>query len=130
MRRILVASLVLLSSLFPAAVNAAQPADDSSTQTPVPRVSTGVIEPILLDAANVHLTPNMFDRLNLNEATVVLSLNVDEKGKAQDVQVVKSVNKMLDERVLDAVRQFHFSPAKLDDQPVPVDMTLNVVVKR
>jgi len=130
MRRILVASLVLLSSLFPAAVNATQPADDSSTQTPVPRVSTGVIEPILLDAANVHLTPNMFDRLNLNEATVVLSLNVDEKGKAQDVQVVKSVNKMLDERVLDAVRQFHFSPAKLDDQPVPVDMTLNVVVKR
>ena len=37
---------------------------------------------------------------------------------------------MLDERVMDAVRQFHFSPARLDDQPVPVDLTLNVVVKR
>jgi len=130
MRRIVLASVLLLSSLFPAAVNASQPADDSSNPTPVPRVSTGVTEPVLLNAAHVHLTPNMFDRLNLNEATVVLSLNVDEKGKAQDVQVVKSVNKMLDERVISAVRQIQFSPAKLDDQTIPMDLTLNVVVKR
>jgi TonB family protein len=130
MRRILIASLMLVPSLFPAAVLASQPADDSSTPTPVPRVSTGVTGPKILDARNVHLTTDTFDRLIPSEATVVLSLNVDEKGKAEDVQIVKSVNKMLDERVVDAVRQFRFSPAKLDDQPVPVDLTLNVVVKR
>jgi len=130
MRRILLASLLLLSSLFPAAVNASQPADDSSNPTPVPRVSTGVIEPVLLNAHNVHLTPSMFGLLNPSEETVVLSLNVDEKGKPQDVQIVNPTNKILDQRILEAVRQFHFSPAKLDDQPVPVDLTLNVVVKR
>ena len=130
MRRIVLASLLLLSSLFPAAVNASQPADDSSNPTPVPRVSTGVTEPVLLDSANVHLTPDMFARFIQNEATVVLSLNVDEKGKPQDVQIVKPANRMLDERVLEAVRQFHFKPASLDGEPVPADLTLNVVVKR
>jgi TonB family protein len=130
MRRILLASLLLLSSLFPAAVNASRPADDSSNPTPVPRVSTGVVEPVLLNAPNVHLTPSMFGLINPSEETVVVSLNVDEKGKPQDVQIVKSANAMLDERVLEAVRQFHFTPAKLDDQPVPIDLTLNVVVKR
>jgi TonB family protein len=130
MRRIVLASLLLLSSLFPAAVNASQPADDSSNPTPVPRVSTGVIEPVLLNAAHVHLTPSMFDMLNPSEETVVLSLNVDEKGKPQDVQIVKTANKILDERVLEAVRQFQFKPASLDGEPVPADLTLNVVVKR
>jgi TonB family protein len=130
MRHILATSLLLLPSLFPAAALATQPADDSSIQTPAPRISTGVTGPSILNASKVHLSSNVFDRLTPNEATVVLTLNVDEKGKAQDVQVVKSVNKMLDERVISAVRQIQFSPAKLDDQPIPMDMTLNFVVKR
>jgi TonB family protein len=121
---------MLLPSLFPAAAHATQPADDASTPTPALRVSTGVTGPSILDASKLHLSPNVFDRTISSEATVVLSLNVDETGKPQDVQVVKPVSKMLDERVLEAVRQLHFSPAKLDDQPVPVDLTLSVVVKR
>ena len=130
MRRILATSLLLLPSLFPAAALATQPADDSSTPTPALRVSTGVTAPKILDATDIHLSPDNFDRLVPSEATIVLSLNVDEDGKPQDVQVVKSVNKMLDQRVLDAVRRFRFKPATLDDERVPVDMTLNVVVKR
>jgi TonB family protein len=130
MRRILATSLLLLPSLFPAAALATQPADDSSTPTPALRVSTGVTGPKILDAADIHLPPDNFDRLIPSEATIVLSLNVDEDGKPQDVHVVKSVNKMLDERVIDAVRRFRFKPATLDDERVPVDMTLNVVVKR
>lgn len=130
MRRIIVASLLLAPSLFPAAVSASQPAEDSSTGNPAPRVSTGVTEPRILDARTMHLDPYAFDQIVPSEATFVLSLNVDKKGHAQDVQIVKSANRILDERVLDAVRQFRFSPATLDDQPVPVDLTLNVVVKR
>jgi len=129
MRRILVASLLLLPSLFPAAASASKPADDSSS-TPSLRVSSGVTNPVLLNAGDVHIAANVRDRIIPNEATVVLSLNVDENGRPQDVQIVKSVNKMLDERVMEAVRQFHFNPARLNDQPVPVDLTLNVVVKR
>jgi TonB family protein len=130
MRHTLVASLLLLPSLFPAAALATQPADDSSTPTPALRVSTGVIGPFILDVPNVHLSPNAFDQVIPNDATVVLSLNVDEKGKAQDVKVVKSVNKILDERVIEAVRESRFKPAKLDNEPVPVDLTLSVEVKR
>jgi TonB family protein len=130
MRRILVSSLLLLPSLFPAAALASHPADDSSISTPAPRISTGVTGPSILDASKVHLSSNSFDLFTPNEATVVLSLNVDEKGKARGVQVVKSANKVLDEQVKNAVRQIQFSPAKLDDQPIPMDLTLNVVVKR
>ena len=129
MRHILATSLLLLPSLFPAAALATQPADDSSTPTPALRISSGVSKPVLLNSSVVHIAPSAFDQLIPNDSTIVLSLNVDEMGKAQDVQVVKSVNKMLDARVLEAVRQFHFTPARLDDQPVPVDLTLNVVVK-
>ncbi|MGD0939085.1 MAG: TonB family protein [Terracidiphilus sp.] len=130
MRRLLVASLMLLTWLFPAAVNASQPADDSSTSTPAPIVSTGVSAPRILDATDVHLGLDTFGNSIPNDATFVVSLNVDENGKARDVQVVKSVNNVLDEQVMDAVRQFRFSPAMLDDQPVPVNLTLNVVVRR
>jgi TonB family protein len=121
---------MLLTWLFPAAVNASQPADDSSTSTPAPIVSTGVSAPRILDATDVHLGLDTFGNSIPNDATFVVSLNVDENGKARDVQVVKSVNNVLDEQVMDAVRQFRFSPAMLDDQPVPVNLTLNVVVRR
>jgi len=61
---------------------------------------------------------------------VVLELNLDEQGKPEDIQVVKSVNPTLDADVVDAVRQFRWRPAKLDHQPVATDLTLKVVVKR
>ncbi len=128
MRRILVASLLLLPSLVPAAALASQPADDSSTPTPALRVSTGVTGPLILDASDVHLTPDTLDQLTPNKTTVVLRMNLDEKGRAHDLQIIKSDDNLLDERVINAVRQFRFIPAKLDDQPVPVNLTLNVVV--
>jgi len=62
------------------------------------------------------------------DAEVVLKLNVDQNGKAQDVQVIKSPNHYLDGPVATAVRQFKFEPATLDNQPVAADLTLTVVL--
>jgi hypothetical protein len=31
--------------------------------------------------------------------------------------------------VIDAVRQFRFSPAKLDNQPIPIDMNMILTVE-
>jgi TonB family protein len=61
---------------------------------------------------------------------VVLQLNLDQQGKPADIQVVKSINPTLDADVVDAVRQFRWTPATLNKLPVSTDLTLNVVVQR
>ena len=62
--------------------------------------------------------------------TAVLTLNVDAKGNAQDIQIVKSPSHYLDAPVAAAVRQYRFSPATLDKQPIATPVTLTVVVQR
>jgi TonB family protein len=64
------------------------------------------------------------------DSEVVLTLTVDEQGKAQNIQLVKSTNPVIGERVVDAVQKFRWRPATLDKQPVPLDLTLNVEVQR
>jgi hypothetical protein len=50
-------------------------------------------------------------------------------SKAQDTQVTKSVNSLLDARVVDAILQSRFRPATLDNQPIPISMSLTVGVQ-
>jgi len=119
MRRIIAAS-VLLSPLFiSAAALASQPVTVEPASTATHTLSTGIKPVRVLSAPDVDLN-----------AEVVLSLNVDEKGNAQDVQVIKSPTHYLDAPVADAVRQYRFSPAMLDNQPVSAPITLTVVVQR
>ena len=127
MRRIIAAS-VLLSPLFlSAAALASQPVTDEPASTTAHLISTGVKPARILSAPDVDLTPAAQGTLPYN-AEVVLSLKVDEKGNAQDVQVIKSPTHYLDGPVADAVRQYRFSPATLDNQPVSEPITLTVVV--
>jgi TonB family protein len=63
---------------------------------------------------------------NLAAEQVVVSFTVDESGKPQNVHLAKSVNPVVDERVLNAVRQYRYSPATLNDQKVAVDINLQV----
>ncbi len=130
MRRILIAGLLFVPSVFPAAASASQSAIDPSTLTQTRPVSTGVKFPQLLESADVNVPSDSYDRIVPNNAEVVLSLNVDEQGKPQDIHIVKSVNKKLDERVVAAVRQFKWQPASLNKQTIPFEMTLKVDVKR
>jgi TonB family protein len=129
MRRIIAAS-VLLSPLFiSAAALASQPVTVEPASTATHTLSTGIKPVRVLSAPDVDLTPAAAETLPYN-AEVVLSLNVDEKGNAQDVQVIKSPTHYLDAPVADAVRQYRFSPAMLDNQPVSAPITLTVVVQR
>jgi protein TonB len=128
MRRILAAS-VLLSPLFiSAAAFASQPVTDATASTTARPLSTGVKPAHALSSPNIDLSPTVVENLPYN-AEVVLKLNVDENGQAQDVQVVKSPSHNLDEPVAAAIRQTRFRPAMLDNQPVATDMTLTVVVQ-
>jgi TonB family protein len=76
------------------------------------------------------MVPEGLNSRLLDDSMVVLKLNVDEQGKPEDIQIVNTVNPTFGADVIDAVRQFRWRPAKLDNQPVATDLTLHLLVKR
>lgn len=57
---------------------------------------------------------------------VVISMIVNEEGVPVDVKVVRSIGHGLDEKALDAARQYRFTPAMRDGKPVAVRITMEV----
>ncbi len=128
MRRILAASILVSPLFLTAAAHASQPVTDAPASTAARPISTGVVPAHVLYSPNIELTPAAAQTLQ-PDAEVVLTLNVNEKGQAEDVEVVKSPSHYLDGPVAAAVRQYRFRPATLDNQPVTTPMTLTVVVE-
>jgi TonB family protein len=128
MRRIIAATILLSPLFISAAALASQPVTDEPASIPARTISTGVKPARVLYAPDVDLTPAAAGTLPYN-AEVVLTLNVDANGKTQNVQVIKSPNQYLDGPVADAVRQYRFRPATLDNQPVATPVTVTVVVR-
>jgi protein TonB len=60
------------------------------------------------------------------QGEVLVSLIVDATGRPTQVKVIRPVGMGLDEKAMEAVRQYKFAPAKKGGQPVPV--MLNVAV--
>jgi TonB family protein len=118
-----VAPAALSSASSPAAASAA-PTNKTY------QVSTGVVEPQIVKQAPVVLDGLKLDWEHPQDNKVVLALAIDEKGTVQNLTVLKSYNKALDERVVEAVRKYEFKPATLDKQPIPVSLELSVVVQQ
>jgi len=60
------------------------------------------------------------------QGTVVLWLVVSPDGKPQQIRVTRALGMGLDEKAVEAVRQWRFEPAKKDGQPVPVQINVEV----
>ena len=58
---------------------------------------------------------------------VYVSVIVDEQGRPTHVHVVRGVGMGLDEKAIEAVRQYKFKPAMLKGKPVKVAVDVNVV---
>lgn len=58
--------------------------------------------------------------------TVLVGLVVSSQGEPKDVHIVKSLDKDIDQTAVDAVKQWHFAPAKKGDQPVAVRITVEI----
>ena len=56
---------------------------------------------------------------------VILEAVIDAEGRVVNVKVLRSVP-MLDQAAIDAVRQWEFTPTRLNGVPVPVVMTVTV----
>lgn len=60
------------------------------------------------------------------QGEVAIQLIVDSQGSPQDVHVVRHLGMGLDERAVEAVRQYRFKPAMYQGHPVAVQMIINV----
>jgi protein TonB len=54
---------------------------------------------------------------------------VDTNGKPQNVHVLRGVGMGLDEKAVEAVKQYKFKPAMESGKPVPVDLNIEVNFK-
>lgn len=63
------------------------------------------------------------------EGTVVVQFVVDESGRPQDIQVLRSPNDMLAEAAREAVQEASFSPGRQNGQAVKVRMAQPVVFR-
>lgn len=57
---------------------------------------------------------------------VEVYLIIDEQGNPSHVRVVRGVGMGLDEKAVEAVRQYKFKPATLNGKPVKVDLSIDV----
>jgi TonB family protein len=62
------------------------------------------------------------------QGAVIIEAMIGADGKVQDAKVLRSVS-TLDQAALDAVRQWEFTPTRLNGVPVPVVMTVTVNFK-
>jgi protein TonB len=56
----------------------------------------------------------------------MIAIIVDARGYPQNPRVIRSLGMGLDEKALEAVRQYRFKPALKDGRPVPVRITVSV----
>ncbi|HTW80215.1 MAG TPA: TonB family protein [Terracidiphilus sp.] len=130
MRHILASTVLLSSLLIPAAAFASQPTDDPAATTAPRRVSTGVIGPYLENSLTL-IPPSDISAFSLPaNAQVGVSFVVDEEGVPENIQVTKSLNPIWDSQVVEAVSKLHYRPARIDDEKIPVDMNMTVVITK
>ena len=60
--------------------------------------------------------------------TVIIEATIGADGKVMNAKILRSVP-MLDQAALDAVKQWEYSPTRLNGKPVPVVMTVTVAFK-
>ncbi len=60
------------------------------------------------------------------QGTVVLWLIVDQNGQPRDVKVARALGMGLDQKAIEAVRQWRFEPAMKDGKPVAVQINVEV----
>lgn len=87
-------------------------------------VGGGVTAPQLIN----HVQPEFTDeaRQAKLEGVVEIQLIVDSYGNPENIQVVRHLGMGLDQKAIDAVRQYKFRPAMFQGHAVPVRMVVDV----
>jgi periplasmic protein TonB len=87
-------------------------------------VGGGVSAPQLVRSVDPDFTDDA-RRANY-QGTVSIELIVDSSGNPQDIRIVRHLGMGLDQKAIEAVRQYKFKPAMYQGRPVSVQMVINV----
>jgi len=88
------------------------------------KVGGGISAPQAISAPDPNYTEEA--RRAKKQGTCVLWLIVDAAGHPRDLKVVRGLGLGLDEKALEAVRQWRFQPALKDGRPVDVQISVEV----
>ena len=88
------------------------------------RIGGGVSAPVLLFKVEPEYSEEA--RKAKFQGTVVLYVEVDEKGIPRNLRVVRALGLGLDDKALEAVQKWRFKPGLKDGKPVPVAATVEV----
>jgi protein TonB len=98
------------------------PAPTPKAVVPI-RLHTGILPPQkIVDVAPLYPA---LARATRQEGIVILETVITATGRVESVHVLKGYP-LLDGAALEAVRQWRFTPARLNGEPVPVVMTVTV----
>jgi len=100
------------------------PGSGGGTGGGVFRVGGGVSAPVLLYKKEPEYSEEA--RKAKHQGTVVLYVQIDPSGKATHMSVVKSLGLGLDEKAMEAVSNWKFTPGKKDGKAVTVEATIEV----
>jgi protein TonB len=111
--------LCLKIGLFALALAAFLPAQKSDE---VYTAGNGVTSPRIVHQVAPEHPPQDFRVSGI----VLIGLVVNSKGEPEDVHVVRSLEKAVDQCAVDAVKQWRFEPGTKDGKPVAVKISVEI----
>ena len=87
-------------------------------------VGGGVSPPVLIYSVDAEFSDEA--RRAKYQGVSVVSLIVDAHGMPQRIRVVRKLGMGLDEKAMEAVKQYRFKPSVYQGKPVPVEITIEV----
>jgi protein TonB len=109
------------------AVADAPPAPIVSAPPPPPRRVGGAIKAPVKVVNVPPIYPELAQRTRV-EDVVILETVIDESGNVTSARVLRG-HPLLNQAALDAVQRWRFTPARLNDEIIPVVMTVTVQFK-
>jgi len=90
-------------------------------------VGGGVSAPVLIHSVDPEFTQEA--RGANFQGDVAIQLIVDSRGNPEDIHVTRHLGMGLEEKAVEAVRQYKFRPAMFQGHPVPVQIIINVAFR-
>jgi TonB family protein len=100
----------------------------AAQDSPIYRASEpGVTAPFILFKVDPAYTQEARDAKV--QGTVVLRVVIDQQGLAQDIAIERSLDTGLDQKAIEAIRQWRFRPGMKDNAPVRVSAVIEINFK-
>jgi TonB family protein len=84
------------------------------------------IAPRLIHVVNIQLSQDQL----VAASDVTIHLTVDALGVPHNLKINRSANEVIDEKTLEAVSQYRFTPAKVNYLPTEADVTVEVKIQK